>query len=527
MPATAPHRPATRPSPDPRQKSAVIVGAGPGGLAAAMLLAHAGVKVTVVERLPHVGGRTSAILADGFRFDLGPTFFLYPRVLERIFKAVGRDLWADVPMTRLDPQYRVIFGDQGQIDCTPNLDRMAERVAKLNPTDGANVKRFIADNRVKLERFRPALESPFLKWTDLISFDLMKLLPILRPWASVDDELRRYFTDPRVRLAFTFQSKYLGMSPFNCPSLFSILSYLEYDFGVWHPTGGCAAVSDRMGELADEMGVEFRLGEEVTEVLFDGKKAVGVKTKEGEYRGDALVINADFAHAMTKLVPNRLRRAWTDAKIEKKRFSCSTFMMYLGMDGPPPELPHHTIYTSGDYLGNLDDIENKHRLSDDPSVYVQNACVTDPGLAPKGQHTLYVLAPVTHQHGNVDWAKEAPAFRAKVVQQLKKLGIEDVERRVRYEKALTPANWQFDYHIFKGATFNLAHNLGQMLHLRPRNRFDELPGVYLVGGGTHPGSGLPVIYESARITSRLLLGDLGMDAGWLDAVDSPPSAVRA
>lgn len=525
MPATAPHRPAARPNTDSRRKSAVIVGAGPGGLAAAMLLAHAGVKVTVIERLPHVGGRTSAIQADGFRFDLGPTFFLYPRVLERIFKAVGRDLWADVPMTRLDPQYRVIFGDQGQIDCTPNLDAMAERVAKLNEADGANVKRFIADNRVKLERFRPALESPFQKWTDLLSPALVKLLPLLRPWASVDDELRRYFTDPRVRLAFTFQSKYLGMSPFNCPSLFSILSYLEYDFGVWHPTGGCAAVSDRMGELAEDMGVEFRLGEEVTEVLFDGKKAVGVKTKDGEYRGDALVINADFAHAMTKLVPDKFRKAWTDAKIEKKRFSCSTFMMYLGMDGPPPELPHHTIYTSGDYLGNLDDIENRHRLSDDPSVYVQNACGTDPGMAPKGQHTLYVLAPVTHQHGNVDWAKETPAFRAKVLGQLKKLGVEDVERRVKYEKVLTPANWQFDYHIFKGATFNLAHNLGQMLHLRPRNRFDELPGVYLVGGGTHPGSGLPVIYESARITSRLLLNDFGLDAGWLDEAKAEAAAV--
>lgn len=526
MPAAAPRRPVVRPASDSRRKSAVVVGAGPGGLAAAMLLAHAGVKVTVIERLPFVGGRTSAIRAEGYRFDLGPTFFLYPRVLERIFKAVGRDLWADVPMTRLDPQYRVIFGTTGgHIDCTPNLDAMAERVAKLNPADGANVKRFILENRVKLEKFRPCLESPFQKWSDLVSLELMKLLPLLRPWASVDDELRRYFADPRVRLAFTFQSKYLGMSPFNCPSLFSILSYLEYDFGVWHPTGGCSAVSDRMGELAADMGVEFRLGEEVTEVLFDGRKAAGVKTAEGEYRGDALVINADFAHAMTKLVPNRLRKAWTDEKIAKKRFSCSTFMMYLGVDGPPPAVPHHTIYTSEDYLGNLDDIENAHRLSADPSVYVQNACVTDPDLAPKGRHTLYVLSPVTHQHGNVDWAKETPAFRAKVYDQLKKLGLDDVERRVRYEKILTPAGWQHDYHIFKGATFNLAHNLGQMLHLRPRNRFDELPGVYLVGGGTHPGSGLPVIYESARITSRLLLNDFGLDAAWLDVPEAVPAVV--
>ncbi len=509
------------------RKSVVIVGAGPGGLAAAMLLAKAGVQVTVLERLPRVGGRCSAIEEQGFRFDLGPTFFLYPRVLQRIFKAVGRDLMADVPMTRLDPQYRVIFGTNGgQLDCTPNLKQMAERVAALCPADGANVQRFIDDNRVKLERFRPTLESAFLSWRRLFSWDLIKLLPILRPWKSVDGELKRYFTDPRTRLAFTFQSKYLGMSPFNCPSLFSILSYLEYDFGVWHPTGGCAAVSDRMGELAVELGVDLRLSEPVTELLFDGKKAVGVRTAEGDYRADAVVVNADFAQAMKKLVPNALRRRWTDEKIEKKRFSCSTFMMYLGIDGDPPAVPHHTIYTSQDYIGNLADIETRQVLSQDPSVYVQNVGVTDSGMAPKGMSTLYLLAPVPHRNPNVDWKAETATMRERVLKQLPKLGITDIEKRIRYEKIVTPQMWEDDYEVFKGATFNLAHNLKQMLHLRPRNRFEDLKQVYLVGGGTHPGSGLPVIYESARITSRLLLQDLGVDAAFLE-VDEPTAVPLA
>ncbi len=527
MPTAAPAPPKRRHSTGDSRKSVLIVGAGPGGLAAAMLLAHAGAKVTVLERLPRVGGRCSAIEEQGFRFDLGPTFFLYPRVLQRIYKAVGRDLMAEVPMTRLDPQYRVIFGtDGGQLDCTPNLQQMAERVARLCPADGANVQRFIDDNRVKLERFRPALESAFLSWRRLVSWDLMKLLPILRPWKSVDGELKRYFTDPRTRLAFTFQSKYLGMSPFNCPSLFSILSYLEYDFGVWHPAGGCGAVSDHMGRAAAEMGVEFRLDEPVTELLFDGKTAVGARTAEGEYRADAVVVNADFAQAMKKLVPNALRRRWTDEKIAKKRFSCSTFMMYLGIDGDPPDVPHHTIYTSQDYIGNLADIETRQVLSDDPSVYVQNAGVTDPGMAPKGMSTIYVLAPVPHRTPNVDWKTHTAAVRERVLKQFPKLGLHDIDRRIRYEKVITPQMWEDDYEVFKGATFNLAHNLKQMLHLRPRNRFEDLRNVYLVGGGTHPGSGLPVIYESARITSRLLLQDLGLDAGFLD-VDEPAAAPLA
>ena len=527
-PAIAPPVQPTRSAGRPR--SVVIVGAGPGGLAAAILLGRAGLNVRVVERLPRVGGRCSAVEANGFRFDLGPTFFLYPQVLERIFRLAGHDLRRRVPMVRLDPQYRVVFGpDNGHLNCTPDLARMEAEVARLNPADAANVRRFIAENRVKLESFRPVLESPFLSWRSLLSWDLVKLLPLLRPWASVDGELGRYFADPRVRLAFTFQAKYLGMSPFNCPSLFSILSYLEYDFGVWHPYGGCAAVSEGMADLARELGVTFHLGEPVEQLLFDGRRAVGVRTDTGEYRADAVVVNADFAQAMTKLVPDHLRRRWTDARIERKRFSCSTFMMYFGLDERCDELPHHTIYTAENYEQNLRDIEGG-RLSADPSFYVQNACVTDPGLAPKGKSALYVLAPVPHKTAGIDWAKEAPAFRAQVLRQLARVGLTDVERRIRYEKVVTPADWENSFAVFKGATFNLAHTLGQMLHLRPRNRFEDLDRVYLVGGGTHPGSGLPVIYESARITSRLLLQDFGLDASWLGepgAQDQPAPASTA
>jgi phytoene desaturase len=213
---------------------------------------------------------------------------------------------------------------------------------------------------------------------------------------------------------------------------------------------------------------------------------------------------------MHRLVPDHLRSRWTNRRIKKKKFSCSTFMMYLGIEGRFDDLPHHTIHIAKDYDRNMADIERCHVLSQDPSFYVQNACVTDPTLAPSGMSTLYVLVPVTHMHRNVDWSVERDRFRQLVIRQLGKVGVHDLPSRIRYEKVVTPADWDADHQIHLGATFNLAHNLGQMLHRRPHNRFEDLQGVYLVGGGTHPGSGLPVIYESARITSKLIRRDLGL-----------------
>jgi len=488
----------------------LIVGAGPGGLAAAMLLARAGLEVTVLEKQPRVGGRTSLIEGQGYRFDLGPTFFLYPQILEEIFSAVGRDLQREVPMKRLDPQYRLIFGAGGELLCTSDLERMVAEIAKLAPEDAPAFRRFMADNRVKLEKFAPCLQNPFLGVKDLMHPRLLAVLPHLKPWKSLHAELAGYFRDPRLQLAFTFQSKYLGMSPFQCPSLFSILSFLEYEHGIWHPMGGCNALTRGMARVAEELGAKIRLNEPVEKILFDGRRAMGARTASGEYRADAVVLNADFGYAMTHLVPNGLRRRWTDETLARKRFSCSTFMLYLGVEGECPELQHHNIYITGDYRRNLEDIETRHVLSEDPSFYVQNPSRTDPTMAPPGHSALYVLVPVSHQHPNIDWARERDHYRQVALRQLEKVGLKHLESRIRFERSITPSEWEDKVAIYRGATFNLAHNLGQMLHLRPRNRFEEFERMYLVGGGTHPGSGLPVIFESARISTRLLLEDLGV-----------------
>jgi phytoene desaturase len=487
------------------------------------MLANTDADVTVIERQATPGGRSAAMNIEGYRFDTGPTFFLYPRILSEIFATAGHSLEREVDLIKLDPQYEIRFETGERIMATADSARMAREIARFSAQDAAALPRYMAENRSKLEAFRPILEKPFHSFLDLLDPQVLKALRYLRPFKSVDSDLKRYFSDERTRLAFSFQSKYLGMSPFRCPSLFTILSFLEYEHGVFHPRGGCGAVMETMARLAVRGGVDLRLGEDITRLRFEGHRVTGVETAVGFYPADAVVINADFARAMQRLVPDHLRRRWSDARLKTKRYSCSTFMLYLGIEGRLDDLQHHTILLAEDYKRNIAEIEAGDVLTQKPSFYVQNACVTDPGLAPRGYSTLYVLVPVPHNGKAVDWNEALrTAYRRSTLKRLEAIGITDIERRIRVERMQTPAGWQHDHQIYNGATFNLAHSLDQMLMFRPKNRFDELDGVYLVGGGTHPGSGLPVIFESARITSRLVQGDLDLATGssWREHADA-------
>jgi len=494
-----------------RARKVVVIGAGPGGLASAMLLRAAGAEVTVLERADRVGGRTASFTQDGFTFDYGPTFYLYPTILREIFGACGHDLDAEVDLRRLDPMYRLQFDDGNTFDATADVDRLTAEAARISPEDAPNVRRYLSENSAKFDVFKPILQRPFHGLMDWARMDMLRAFPLFRPWATVDQDLRRWFRHEDLRLAFSFQSKYLGMSPFKCPSLFTIVAHVEYGFGVFHPIGGCNAIPRAMARVATGMGVDIRLSDPAEEILFQGRRATAVRTPSQIHAADAVVVNGDFATAARALIPDRLRKRWTDARIEAKKFSCSTFMLYLGLEGRFDDMKHHTIFLSGDYLRNIREID-AGLAPEEPTIYVQNASVTDPTLAPEGHSTLYVLVPTGNLTGGVDWDKQAPIYREKILDRLSRLSGHDIRPRIRTERMITPADWEAQMGIFRGATFNLAHNLGQMLHLRPRNRFEDVDGVYLTGGGTHPGSGLPTIFESARIAAKLAADDMGLVA---------------
>jgi phytoene desaturase len=272
-----------------------------------------------------------------------------------------------------------------------------------------------------------------------------------------------------------------------------------------------------MARVAERLGVEIRLNTPVERIAFAGKRAIGVEVGGRHHAADAVVLNGDFAHAVPRLVPDAIRKAWSDRKIEKARYSCSTFMLYLGVEGAVPELAHHNVLLSESYQENIRQIETGV-IPEVPSLYVQNPSITDPTLAPAGHSALYMLVPVPNLRFGADWSQEAPRYRDLAIGRLASLGVPDLERRIRYERIVSPQGWQDDFAVGFGATFNLSHDLLQMLSFRPRNRFNDTEGLYLVGGGTHPGSGLPVIYEGARITTRLIQEDLALQPASAPAI---------
>lgn len=493
-----------------------VIGAGPGGLATAVLLAGQGLDVTIYESQPDIGGRTGRVTTGDFAFDLGPTFFLMPYVLQEIFTAVGKDLNDYVDLRRLDPMYRLLIGQQDgpdiTIDATQDTGRMAAQLGVLHPDDGLAFESFVVHNRRKLNAAEPILRRPIRSFRDLIRADAARVLPVLKPTETVDSLSSKYFKHPASKIAVGFQSKYLGMSPYDCPSLFTILPFIEYEYGVWHPIGGCHALMKALAQVFTELGGTIRTNTPVDGVRVERGRVTGLDLGDRVVHYDHAVINADATWALKNLFPESIRGKTTDASLDRKKYSCSTYMMYLGVEGSV-DLPHHTIRTAPDYRGNLEDIGRREgtggSLTQDPSFYVCNPSVTDPTLAPAGHSSLYILMPTPNTRAAIDWKAEAPVCRGRLLERMRTLLGVDLTDRIHEERTLTPDDWA-SHNINFGATFNLSHSLDQMLHKRPQHRVPFADGAWLVGGGTHPGSGLPVIFLSAQITSNLVLKDLGV-----------------
>ncbi|MDP0492277.1 MAG: phytoene desaturase family protein [Verrucomicrobiota bacterium JB023] len=494
-------------------KKVIIIGSGPGGLASGMLLAHRGYEVTMLEKQDRVGGRNAKLKLGPYTFDTGPTFLHQKFTLDEIFAEVGRKPEDYAKFIKLDPMTRLSWPG-ASLETSCDREKMAANIEKVFPGEADSYRRFMNDHADKLEAIFPCLLRPYDQISSFLSPHLLKAFKYVATPNSVMDILDQYFSDDRLKLAFTFQAKYLGMSPWKCPGLFSILSYIEYAHGIYHVEGGLAELSEAMGRLFEELGGKIRLSTEVDEILFTGKSARGVRLKNGdELACDHLICNADYAHARSTIFGEHNK---SREELLKKKYSCSTFMLYLGLDKIYEDEPHHHIIFADDYLKNVQDIQGEREVSKDMSVYVRNSSINDPKVAPPGHSQIYVLVPtINNRHGD-RWEEHKQEYRDLVVDRIiANTGMKDLREHIVEEAVFTPTTWE-DNDIFIGATFNLAHTIDQMLYFRPQNRLSGFNNLYLTGGGTHPGSGLPTIFESARISSNLICKTDGLDKFEID-----------
>ncbi len=481
-----------------------IIGAGPGGLTCAMLLAHKGFDVTVLEKEEKVGGRSAPLNIGDFKFDIGPTFLMMKHVLDEVFESCERKSIDYLQFKLLDPMYQLNFQDLS-IKISSDKEKMRAEINRVFPGNEKGLKKFYTREQKRYEKIIQNLHRDYSSITSFLSPKLIAALPSFFLGGSIFDNLGNYFNEEKLRVCFTFQSKYLGMSPWECPAAFTMIPFVEHEFGIYHVIGGLNQISKAMAKVVEEENGEVITGKAVEKIVQSGKKATGVQLEDGKrLKFDKVVVNADFGYAMTNLFDPKIKK-YSSEKLEKKKYSCSTFMLYLGVD-KKYSAPHHNIIFAEDYRQNIEDIQ-EGRLSEDFSFYVQNASITDETLAPKGKSTVYILVPVPNNRSNIDWDNNQKDFKEKVLNNVEERAqMKDLKDHIEAEKTITPKQWEQNHNVYIGSTFNLAHNLSQMLYFRPHNRCGELKNLYLVGGGTHPGSGLPTIYISGIVTAGLISG---------------------
>lgn len=487
-----------------KKRNIAIVGAGPGGLATAMLLAQRGFRVQVFEKQDVIGGRNAEVRLDEYRFDLGPTFLMMKFLLDELFAEGGRKSSDYLQFRKLDPMYALNFPDKTML-VRSHPDAMKAEIEKHFPGEGASLDRFIERESLRFKKLYPCLQKPYGTLASMISPTLLAAVPHIAAGRSLYSVLGDYFRSEELRLAFTFQSKYLGMSPWDCPGLFTMIPYTEHAHGVYHVMGGLSRITQAFAKVSREEDAEIHTSAPVARVLVDGRRAIGVELASGEkVFCDDVIINADFGHAMATLFDEKSLGRYQPSALRKRKFSCSTFMMYLGLDRTY-DSEHHMIVFARDYKSNIEAIGRGRGSFDDISLYIRNSAKTDPYSAPPGHSALYILVPVANNTSGINWQEHKDQLRNRVLRTLcERTPYGDVTPHIQREMIVTPEDWERRFSVFLGATFNMAHSWNQMLYLRPHNEFELFSNCYLVGGGTHPGSGLPTIFESARIAANLI-----------------------
>ena len=490
---------------------AAVIGSGFGGLAAAIRLQAGGIQTTIYESRDKPGGRAYVYEDQGFTFDAGPTVITAPHIFEELFAAAGRDVRDYIELLPVQPFYRLMWEDGVVFDYTGDSASMIEQIRRLRPDDVPGYERFVDYSRRVFETGYAALAAtPFLRFADMVR--VAPHLVRLRADRSVYRTVSRYVQDEHVRQALSFHSLLVGGNPYETSSIYTLIHYLERNWGVSFPCGGTGALIRALVRLFEELGGELHLGAKVHGIVVEhcnGRAQHRVRAGEWPATGfDLVVSNADLHHTYAHLYGKEPAARSMRRRLERMAWSMSLFVLYFGTDRRYDErVAHHTILFGPRYRELLDDIFHGHDLPEDFSLYLHAPTVTDPSLAPPGCEAFYVLSPVPHL-GNapIDWAGVGAQYADKILAHLERV-LPDVRRHVVTMRWFTPSDFVSELHAYKGSAFSCAPLLHQSAWFRPHNRDDRIPGLYIVGAGTHPGAGVPGVVNSAKATAKLALED--------------------
>ena len=491
-------------------RSAVVIGSGFGGLSAAVRLQAAGVSTKIFEKRDRIGGRAYQHVEQGYVFDMGPSLITAPQVINSVFQAAGRELTDYVDLLPLDPFYRVHFHDGSSLEYVGDSERMKAQMRAFDPRDAARLDDF-------LSAIKPIYESvitdrlgskPFDTIGSMVGF-APKVLA-LRAYEPVTRFVARYFRDWRHRFLYSFHPLFLGGNPFDAPSIYLMIPYLEKEGGVWFTRGGMYSVVEAMGRLFRELGGEIHTGAEVERITNRSGRATGVLAGGEAHLADMVVSNADVAHTYGGLLRDSPRTRWSDRRLGRLDQSMSCFLLYLGVRRKYPQLAHHTLILTERYEGLVKDIFRRKILTEDFSMYLHAPTRTDESMAPPGCESLYVLVPVSNLDSGTDWSEAGPLLRDRVLDVLEAWGLEDLRSSLDVLRMFTPEDFRNELNATLGNAFGVEPRLTQTAWFRPHNRSEELDGLYLVGAGTHPGAGVPGVILSAEATYGCIAADYGL-----------------
>ena len=490
-----------------KTKSVIVIGAGIGGITAAIHLAKRGLHVTVLEKNSHPGGRCDHFSRDGHHFDTGPTLFVMPLLYEAEFRALGASLREQLDLQPVDPTYQLIFDNGSRLSLTSDMQSMQKQLESFEPGSFQGLLRYLHEGerhyRLTLDKL---VNCDFRRATDFFNPRSVALLFQLKPLISHYRNMSAYFDEPRLKSAFTFQDMYTGASPFEAPATYSMMPYTELAHGVWYPTGGMYRIVESLFELARAAGVEFIFDAAVERIDTNKTCAHGVLLSSGtRLDADVVLANADLPYVYQNLLaPDGMA-----AKLLQKRFSCSAISFFWGMDKAYPELAPHTLFLADDYRENFERIERDLSLPPNPNLYIHAPARLDSSMAPRGEDTITAIIPVGHlsEKNEQEWGILRNEARQHVFRRLRSLGITDMETHIKFEETFTPLSWRKRYNLAKGSTHGLSHRLTQMAYFRPANRHPYYRNLYFAGASTHPGTGIPTAMVSGRLTARRIIDD--------------------